>query len=85
MIHARKDYTARIQDSAHLIPEDEPVFLIRAQDVVGHVAVRSWAHLHRVNGGSDTAYSLAMAHADLMEAWGKNHGMKHADVPPESV
>jgi len=78
MIHARKDYNVRIQDSAGLIPSDEPVFLIRGQDVVGHAAVRAWANLHRVNGGSDVAYELAMKHADLMEAWPKK---KNADVP----
>ena len=79
MIHARKDYTERIQDSANLIPADEPVFLIRAQDQVGAAAVRAWAHLHRINGGSDEAYLLAMRHADRMEQWPKK---KAADVPP---
>lgn len=78
MIHARKDYNERFQDAANLIPDQEPVFLIRGQDTVGHLAVRAWAHLHRVNGGSDVAYELAMKHADLMEAWPKK---KHADVP----
>jgi hypothetical protein len=85
MIHARKDYTERIQDSANKIPADEPVFLIRAQDQVSAQAVRAWAHLHRVNGGSDTAFTLAMAHADRMEQWGKTHGTKGADVPPEGM
>jgi len=32
MKHARKDYNERIQDTANLIPQDEPVFLLRAQD-----------------------------------------------------
>lgn len=120
MLHARKDYTATIQQCdrkalceiiEHLIqaladktdaptdilelirqrvaaatretiPADEPVFLIRAQDQVGSDAVRAWAHLHRVNGGSDTAYTLAMAHADLMERWPKK---KPADVPQEAI
>lgn len=82
MIHARKDYNERMQDSANLIPADEPVFLIRAQDQVGHAAVRAWAHLHRANGGSDVAYDLAMRHADLMECWPKK---KPADVPPEAL
>lgn len=76
MKHARDDYN-RIQDPANLIPEDEPVFLIRAQDIVGHAAVRSWANLHRLNGGSDDAYLKAMTHADLMEAWPKK---KNADL-----
>ncbi len=82
MKHARKDYNERIQDSANLIPEDEPVFLIRAQDHIGADAVRAWAHLHQINGGSDTAYALAMRHAALMEQWPKK---KAADVPPEAL
>lgn len=82
MIHARKDYTDRIQDAAGLIPDDEPCFLIRGQDLVGHAAVRAWAHLHRLNGGSDTVYALVMRHADRMEAWPKK---KTADVPPEAM
>ena len=69
MIHARSDYNERIQDSAGIIPEDEPVFLIRAQDKVSADAVRAWAHLHRVNGGSDPVYEAVMRHADRMEAW----------------
>lgn len=82
MKHARKDYNERIQDSANLIPEDEPVFLIRAQDQIGADAVRAWAHLHQLNGGSDVAYLLAIRHADQMEAWPKK---KPADVPAEAV
>ncbi len=78
MKHARDDYNERIQDSANEIPVDEPVFLIRAQDQAGHLAVRAWAHIHRLNGGSDTVYLMAMRHADLMERWPKK---KAADVP----
>ena len=81
MKHARKDYNERIQDAANLIPADEPVFLIRGQDRIGHAAVRAWAHLHRINGGSDVAYTLAMRHADLMENWPVKKG---ADVPEEA-
>lgn len=84
MIHARRDYTRRIQDSEKLIPKDEPVFLIRGQDEVGYKAVQAWANLHRLNGGSDVTYSLAMAHAEKMEQWAKKHGKK-ADVPPEAL
>jgi len=84
MKHARDDYNRRIQDSEKLIPEDEPVFLIRGQDLVGHLAVRSWAHHHRINGGSDSIYSVAMRHADLMESWAKRYG-KLADLPKEEL
>ena len=83
MLHARKDYNDRIQDSAGIIPADEPVFLIRSCDQAGHLAIRAWAHIHRINGGSDHTYNLAMDHADKMEQWGKIHGTKAADTPQQ--
>jgi hypothetical protein len=76
MLHARADYN-RIQDPAGLIPADEPVFLIRAQDKVSADAVRAWAYLHRSNGGSDQCFLAAMQQADRMEAWPKK---KSADL-----
>ena len=39
--------------------------------------------LHQTNGGSDTVYLKAMAHADRMEAWARKHG-KNADMPPDA-
>jgi hypothetical protein len=80
MIHARSDYNERFQDAAGLVPPDEPVFLIRGQDIAGHGAVRAWARLHHLNGGSDIVYQLAMRHADKMESWAREHG-KNADIP----
>jgi len=82
MQHARKDYTERIQDSAHLIPDEEPVFLVLGRDMVGAATVRAWAHLNKVNGGSDVCTSSAMRQADRMEAWASKHG-KIADLPKE--
>lgn len=52
MKHARPDYD-RIQDPASLIPEDEPVFLIRGQDRAGAATVRAWAAHARLLGASD--------------------------------
>lgn len=42
MKHAREDYN-RIQDPAGLIPEDEPVFLLRGQDRFAPELVMDWA------------------------------------------
>lgn len=42
MKHAREDYN-RIQDPAGLIPEDEPVFLLRGQDIFAPELVMAWA------------------------------------------
>ena len=79
MLHPRKDY-ARIQDPAGLIPEDEPVFLLRAQDVAAAGVVRFWAESNMRMGGDPVLSSLAQNHASLMEAWPVK---KLADLPAE--
>ena len=43
--HERSDYNERIQDSAGLIPEDEPVFLLRGQDPAAPAALEAYANL----------------------------------------
>lgn len=68
MLHAREDYN-RIQDPENKIPEDEPVFLIRAQDKVGADAVRAWASFAEAVGASFEIVRIAREHADKMEAW----------------
>ena len=68
MIHARKDYN-RIQDPENIIPEDEPVFLIRAQDINGAEVVRYWAELAKNSGASDDIINKALNHVKLMENW----------------
>lgn len=71
MIHARKDYN-RIQDPSGIIPEDEPVFLLRAQDKTAAQIVRLWARAQRNNPqGNIDIVKHAERHADLMDAWPK--------------
>ena len=70
MKHARKDYD-RIQDPAGLIPEDEPVFLLRGQDRLGAQAVRVYADMLASAGGDPAVVKAAHGHADLMEKWPK--------------
>ena len=77
MKHARTDYD-RIQDPSGLIPADEPVFLIRGQDVSGGDAVRAWAALAYAQGASDDICTIAREHAAKMDAWPKK---KVADFP----
>jgi hypothetical protein len=76
MKHARQDYD-RIQDPAGKIPETEPVFLIRGQDVIGAAAVRAWADMAEAAGAQPEAVKIARDHADLMDAWPKK---KPADL-----
>lgn len=77
MIHARMDYQ-RVQDPEGKIPEGEPVFLIRGQDVIGALIVRQWAEEYQKRGGDPVIADSARAHAILMDAWPKK---KMADVP----
>lgn len=82
MRHARSDYN-RIQDPERLIPDDEPVFLIRAHDKVGPHCVREWAKVHSQNGGDIELSNSARQWADEMDRWQQTHGYKLADVSPE--
>jgi hypothetical protein len=70
MKHARADYD-RIQDPAGLIPDAEPVFLLRGQDRNAAAAVRVWAKLVEDGGGDPAIVSAARDHADAMDAWPK--------------
>lgn len=80
MKHARKDYD-RIQDPARLIPEDEPVFLIRGKDAAGPGAVRDWANRADKLGASLDIVNAAFLQANRMEVWQKKHGKKVPDMP----
>lgn len=76
MKHARDDYN-RIQDPAGLIPDDEPVFLLRAQDQLACMAVAYYASLCEQAQTPEIA-AKARAHADAMAAWPKK---KVPDLP----
>jgi hypothetical protein len=73
--HARPDYD-RFQDPAGLIPADEPVFLLRGQDSLAHMAVRHYAFMARQAGANDIA-SASERQAEAMLAWAK----KLPDMP----
>lgn len=68
MIHARDDYN-RIQDPDGKIPEDEPVFLLRAQDAIAAAIVRKWAEYNTLGGGDPVLTKLALEQADKMDDW----------------
>ena len=73
MKHARKDYD-RIQDPENKIAENEPVFLVRAQDPLAAETMRYWAWLHRRrlkdHGKADDGMAdLVEGHADSADAW----------------
>lgn len=67
----RQDYD-RIQDPAMLIPKDEPVFLLRAQDKCAAATVLFWANMAMNLGAKPVIVSLARQQAERMEKWRKH-------------
>jgi hypothetical protein len=83
MKYARPDYN-RIQDPANLIPENEPVFLIRAQDITAPKVVRYWAVQAEREGAKKDIIRAAQKWASRMEKWQRDHMKKIPDMPKKS-
>lgn len=64
--------------TTRLIPDDEPVFLIRGQDNVAGATVRAWADMAAANGADAEILRIAREHAAKMDDWPKK---KTADLP----
>jgi hypothetical protein len=71
MKFTRDDYNKRIIDTAGKIPNDEPVFLLRAQDVYAPSTLRFYAKLLEEDGNKDMADELRL-HARQMLIWQKS-------------
>lgn len=68
MKHARQDYN-RIQDPAELIPAEEPVFLLRGQDIHAARTLRYYARLVAQSRGDTAIIAATLEQADAMDAW----------------
>ena len=79
MLHAREDYN-RIQDPEGLIPEDEPVFLLRGQDKLAPDLLRQWALQLFHKGGDPKMAGIVRDWADTMEEWQANNTCKLPDL-----
>ena len=80
MKHARKDYQ-RIQDPDGKIPENEPVFLIRGQDLAGPETLRAYAVEAHRKGASQTIIDATLRQAREMEKWQREVARKTPDMP----
>jgi hypothetical protein len=79
MRHARSDYD-RIQDPANLIPKDEPVMILRGQDLAAPVALRAWVReAHRIGADNDLLIRV-LDHAREMEEWQRLVARKVPDL-----
>lgn len=80
MRHARSDYN-RIQDPAGLIPEDEPVFLLRGQDALAPATLHEYADLVENENGDPYMVKKVREHAELMATWQHHNKCKMPDMP----
>ena len=78
MKHARAGYD-RFQDPAGLIPDDEPVFLLRGQDKIAWFIVKIYAYCAELAGASPELVQMCRDHAAHMKAWAVK---KVPDLPP---
>lgn len=79
MRHGRADYNRRIQDSEGLIPEDEPVLLIRGRDAIGPDAARAYAALAKAMGAPACVVQRVSDLADNMEVYQHTHASRMPD------
>jgi len=79
MKHARSDYD-QIQDPSGRIPEDEPVFLLRAQDISAPWALEEWIRHAADSGANDNILALARRQLLAMNEWQDRFGNKVADL-----
>lgn len=86
MIHARKDYQC-IQDTTGgtSIASDEPVFLLRAKDLIAPEIVRAWAFKLRLLDGDIDTVNKVLEHADKMEKWQFENARKLPDTPKDQL
>lgn len=78
MKFTRADYNKRIVDKAGKIPADEPVFLLRGQDIHAPDTLRFYAQLLAESGNAEMCFELR-EHAKNMLLWQKSVKSKRPD------
>jgi len=81
MRHFREDYNSIQDTDGRLgIPLDEPVFLLRGQDVLAPALLLSWAAELRLKGGSPEMARIVENGAQEMIEWQKKIKSKLPDL-----
>lgn len=83
--HARPDYNGRIVDLAGLVPQDEPVLLVRGQDVAAYDTAMAYAAYAEMRGAAPELVMMAKTHANFIKGWqmSTTGRMKIPDLPPD--
>ena len=70
---------------APIIPDDEPVFVLRAMDQIAPGAVRDWAMALLALGGDEALADRVLAWADEMESYAHSRGGPKVPDTPSAV
>lgn len=81
MRHPRKDYNERFQDAHGIVPGNEPVFLLRGQDLAAPVAVEAWANEAERLGTDPETVARVRRWADEMREYQAEGPSKVPDTP----
>lgn len=64
---------------------DEPVFLLRGQDLASPSTVLYWASLSEGNGVDPAVVTRVRDWAETMRTWQETHTARNADVPADQL
>jgi len=85
MLHARDDYNRRIQDNAGKIPDNEPVFMIRAQDKHAIPILTAYLVLVEQDNGDSSIIEGVRKQLRRMQVWQNEYGHKAPDMEPVDI
>jgi hypothetical protein len=64
-----------------IIPDDEPVFLIRAQDRAAIPAAEAWCEAAEALGADAKIVQVVRDHIEVVRRWQESHPTKVPDLP----
>jgi len=70
MLHSRKDYQ-NLEELDKKIPKNEPVFVLRGQDLAAADTVRFYAQRNAELNGNAEVTKTSIQHAAKMDRWPK--------------
>ena len=70
-------------DAEPIIPDDEPVFLIRAQDRAAIPAAEAWCEAAEALGADAKIVQVVRDHIEVVRHWQESHPTKVPDLPSE--
>jgi hypothetical protein len=72
-------------DDQPIIPDDEPVFLIRGQDRAAIPAAEAWCAVAEGLGADAGIIATVRRHIEVMREWQASHPTKVPDAPAEAL